>query len=189
MLGIFFFLPQRFSFFKVSILSSICLSLINKDHSANFCTSLKIDLFLLHFYGTWPTIYFWKVVNIENEKEGNADICFDIIVGQFYSIPCKMQQLMDVKGNHVVFCCWLIVDVVFVCSLEYCADIFQLWTWGSLAEACSWEARIGAHVQISIGFITGFLMCLILAPGSLGLKGARAPYGFGKGRVASASGM
>lgn len=51
------------------------------------------------------------------------------------------------------------------------------------------EAQIGSHAQISIGFVTGFLMCLILAPGSLGLKGAKAPYGLGKGRVASASGM
>ncbi|KAB1276640.1 hypothetical protein Cadr_000007854 [Camelus dromedarius] len=29
----------------------------------------------------------------------------------------------------------------------------------------------------------------MLAPGSLGLKGAKAPYGFGRGRVASASGI
>lgn len=97
-------------------------------------------------------------------------------------------MVLSTKGSHVVLCWWLSVDAVFVIQ-SYSADIFLLWMWGSLVEVSPWEAWVGAHLQISIGFITGFLMCLILAPGSLGLKGAKAPYGFGKGRVASASGM
>lgn len=42
--------------------------------------------------------------------------------------------------------------------------------------------------QMSIGFGTGFLMCLMVEPGWEGLKGARAPYGFGRGRSISPCG-
>ena len=41
----------------------------------------------------------------------------------------------------------------------------------------------------SIGLIMGFLICLIVEPGSEGLNGACAPYGLGTGSSDSSSGM
>lgn len=77
--------------------------------------------------------------------------------------------------------CWVIVDTVFVCNLGLFADIFSCGCEKSLVEVSPSEAWVGSHVQISIGFITGFLMCLMLAPGSLGLKGAQSAIRFWQG--------
>ena len=43
--------------------------------------------------------------------------------------------------------------------------------------------------HISMGFGIGLRTCRMVEPGSVGLKGAWAPYGRGIGRSASSSGM
>ena len=42
---------------------------------------------------------------------------------------------------------------------------------------------------MSMGFGCGFLMCLMFAPGAVGLKGAWLPYGLGTGSSPSTDGM